>query len=134
MNIKINLKAERCIASRNLSFFFALSEYMVTAAKFRDLAMSFTDVVEQPHFRKASFRIGKKILATLSEKEKIACIKLTEKEQALFIIPDPLTVYPVPNKWGKQGWTFVNLSKIKVDLLRAMLSSAYDALSARQKK
>jgi hypothetical protein len=34
-------------------------------------------------------------------------------------------IYPVPNKWGLQGWTFVELSRVSEELLRDALTTAY---------
>ena len=31
----------------------------------------------------------------------------------------------MPNKWGKQGWTFIDLSKIKKQLFTDVLTVAY---------
>lgn len=98
---------------------------MVTIATFRKLALSFPEAVELPHFENASFRIGKKIFATLSEKNKKACLKLSEINQSVFSSFDKTIIYPVPNKWGKQGWTFIELSKVKKELLKDALTTAY---------
>ena len=57
---------------------------MVSPTSFRNAALSFRDVVEQPHFEKPSFRIRKKIFLTLDEKNNRACIKLPEIEQDIF--------------------------------------------------
>ena len=38
---------------------------MVSIDTFRKLALSFDEAVEQPHFEKPSFRVNKKIFATL---------------------------------------------------------------------
>lgn len=43
---------------------------MVTIDSFRKTALSFAETSEQPHFKKTSFRVGKKIFATYDEKEK----------------------------------------------------------------
>jgi hypothetical protein len=55
--------------------------------------------------------------------------ELTLPDQALYASHDPLVIFPVPNKWGKQGWTNVNLKGIKVTLLKAILQSAYDTVA-----
>jgi hypothetical protein len=45
---------------------------MVDIATFRQLARSFPETSEQPHFEKPSFRVGKKIFATLDLKNEVA--------------------------------------------------------------
>jgi hypothetical protein len=100
---------------------------MVSVAQFRELALSFTEAVESPHFEKASFRIRRKVFATLDESAHRACLKLTEREQDLFCLFDRTVMYPVPNKFGKQGWTFVALPLIELETLHDALRAAYCA-------
>lgn len=98
---------------------------MVNNQKFRELALSFPEAVELPHFENTSFRVGKKIFASLNEKERKACLKLNEIDQDVFSVFDKSIVYPVPNKWGKQGWTFIELKKVKLSLLKDALTCAF---------
>lgn len=105
---------------------------MVTSSEFRQLALSFSQAEELPHFEKASFRIKKKIFASLSEKENRACLKLSEMQQSLFCTFDLNVIYPVPNKWGKQGWTFVNLDKVEKETLYDALHMAYIEVSSHK--
>ena len=51
---------------------------MVSIESFRQMALSFPGTVELPHFEKTSFRVKKKIFATLSAKTSIACVLLSE--------------------------------------------------------
>lgn len=98
---------------------------MATNQQFRTLALSFPGTVELPHFEKVSFRVGKKIFATLDEKNKKACLKLNEIDQDVFSTFDRSVIYPVPNKWGKQGWTFIEISKVKKQMLVDALTTAF---------
>ena len=107
---------------------------MPTITDFKILTLSFPDVIELPHFEKTSFRINKKIFATLNEKENRACIRLSPLDQSVFCAFDPTIIYPVPNKWGKQGWTLINLAKIKKAMLKDALAQAYALVSVKQAK
>lgn len=98
---------------------------MIDEQTFRDLALSFPESAEAPHFEKTSFRVAKKIFATLNLKEKRACVKLSEIDQDVFSAFDKTIVYPVPNKWGKQGWTLVDLTRVREDMLVDILRSSY---------
>jgi hypothetical protein len=69
--------------------------------------------------------VHKKIFLTLDEKNKRACLKLSAIEQNVFADIDKNIIFPVPNKWGKQGWTFVELEHIERKLFKAILTSAY---------
>lgn len=91
----------------------------------RKLALSFPEVSEKPHFEKLSFRIANKIFATLNLKENRICVKLPEIEQDIFSSFDRNVIWPVPNKWGKMGWTLVDLGQIREDMLLDILTTAY---------
>jgi hypothetical protein len=47
---------------------------------------------------------------------------------------NPEAVYPVPNKWGKQGATFINLPKVKREILKDILQVAYAQLGEKTGK
>lgn len=98
---------------------------------FRCIALSFPEVTEQGHFEKPSFRIGKKIFATYNAKNNQACLKLNEIDQSVFATFDSSVIFPVPNKWGKQGWTFFNLNKVREDMFIDALSIAYHNLAKK---
>ncbi len=91
----------------------------------RSIALKFEGAEEQTHFEKPSFRVKKKIFMTLDEPKNIACIKLSEIEQDIFCTIDANVIYPVPNKWGKQGWTLINLKLIKKELFVEALTTSF---------
>lgn len=107
---------------------------MVSNEQFRELALTFRESVELPHFENTSFRVNKKIFATLNERACKACLKLSEKDQDLFSLFDASIIYPVPNKWGKQGWTFVELKKVKKKVLSDALLLAYCEVAPKKLK
>lgn len=98
---------------------------MVTVDSLRKLALSFPETTEEPHFEKTSFRVKKKIFATYDDNNKQACIKLSEIDQDVFSSSDKTTIYPVGNKWGKQGWTIIEMKKVNKDLFADALTTAY---------
>ena len=98
---------------------------MVTIDTLRKLALSFPEATEEPHFEKTSFRVKKKIFATYDDKLKRASIKLSEIDQDVFSSADKTIIYPVDNKWGKQGWTLIEMEKVHKDLFEDALTTAY---------
>ena len=98
---------------------------MIEIDIFRQMALSFEEVVELPHFEKASFRVNKKIFATLNSEAKSAVIKLTEVEQSVFCGYDRSVMYPVNGGWGKQGWTVINLKTVSHEILLDALTTSY---------
>ena len=100
---------------------------------FRQLALSFPGTEENPHFDRRAFKItGKRIFATLHEKSISINLKLPQVDQKEYCALDENAIYPVPNKWGKQGWTFVKLDKIKKDMLIDILTTAYCEVAAKK--
>jgi hypothetical protein len=98
---------------------------MVSNDAFRRMALSLAESIEAPHFEKASFRVARKIFATLDQGARRACLKFSEENQSMFCSHDRSVIYPVPNKWGKMGWTFVELRRVRKTLLSAALTAAY---------
>ncbi|PXY45443.1 MmcQ/YjbR family DNA-binding protein [Flavobacterium hydrophilum] len=107
---------------------------MVLIETFRKLALSFPNVVEEPHFEKTSFRINKKIFATFDEKNNRAVLKLNEIDQSVFCASSKMIFYPIPNKWGKQGWTIVELSKVRQEMFEDALKLSYENVAPKKKQ
>jgi predicted DNA-binding protein (MmcQ/YjbR family) len=97
----------------------------MTPDDFRTLALQFQEATEEPHFENTSFRVKKKIFATMDRNENRGVLKLTELQQSVYCVWDKTACYPVPNKWGKQGWTIAELGKIDAAFAADILKAAY---------
>lgn len=108
----------------------------MTSAEFRQLALSFPGTEEAPHFERAAFKVmGKRIFATLHEATQIANLKIPPDEQQSFCSLDKKAIYPVPNKWGLQGWTTFELKNLEADVMQEALNTAYkDVFKIAMKK
>lgn len=98
---------------------------MVNIDTFRKIALSFPETTEEPHFEKTSFRVKRKIFATYDHINIRACIKLSEIDQDVFSAADKSIIFPLGNKWGKQGWTLIEMAKVHKDLFVDALTTAY---------
>ena len=98
---------------------------MPTLDQLRTLALSLPEVTEEPHFEKTSFRVRKKIFATYDGGHNRLSLKLSPVNQDVLSSMDRAAVYPVPNKWGQQGWTFVELARVNELLLIDAVKLAY---------
>ena len=98
---------------------------MVNIETFRQIALSFPQTTEEPHFEKPAFKVAKKIFATLNIIENRATVKLSEADQDVFCLFDKTVMFPVPNKWGKQGWTHINLKTASEEMCLDALTTAY---------
>ncbi len=104
---------------------------MMTINMFRKMALSLPDVKEEPHFEKISFRINNKIFATYDQKSNKASLKLSLKDQDIFSLAGAAHIYLVPNKWGQQGWTFVEMKTVRKALFKDILTAAYNKVSSK---
>jgi YjbR len=107
---------------------------MVDIAHFRKLALSLPGTVELPHFHLTSFRFNKKIFATYWPKEKRAMLKLSLIDQSVFCSYDTAIFFPVPGGWGKKGATFVDLQKVRKDMFKDALTTAYNGIAGKKTK
>ena len=79
-----------------------------------------------PHFEKKSYRIKKKIFATVDVKKNRLGVKFSQPDQSVFCSYNPEIIYPVQGAWGKQGFTFIELKKVRKDLCRQALQVSYE--------
>lgn len=107
---------------------------MVSIENFRMLALSFPATKELPHFEKTSFRVNKKIFTTLDIANKRAVVKLSSVDQSVFCDFDKEAIYPVKGAWGKQGWTSIELKKVKKSMLVDLLTTSYHLVGAHKTK
>jgi hypothetical protein len=98
---------------------------MVTFETFTKLALSFPETTEEPLFEKKSFRVKNKICATYDNAKKRACTKLSEIDQDVFSSTNKSIIFPVDSKWGKQGWTLIEMNKVRKELFADTLTTAY---------
>ena len=105
---------------------------MVTLDTFTKMALSLPGTEEQPHFHLRSFRVKKRIFATLWEKENRAMIKLSLVSQSVFCLYDPAIFFPVPGGWGRQGATFTDLGKVPKNICKDALKTAYNEAIAKK--
>ena len=97
---------------------------MATFESLEKLAMTFPEVTVEPHFEKISFRVKKKIFTTFDGKHNRVTVKLSEADQDVFSLMSS-SIYAVDNKWGKQGWTFVEMDDVSEEVLKDVITTAY---------
>ncbi|MCD6018070.1 MAG: hypothetical protein K0S53_1191 [Bacteroidetes bacterium] len=105
---------------------------MVSVDHFIKIALSFDSAEQQAHFDKPSFRVNKKIFATLDIKTQKVVVKLSEVEQSVFSAYDQTIIYPVKGTWGKQGWTEVELKKVRKSVLNDLLKTSYQNVAPKK--
>ena len=91
------------------------------------------DAEEHQHFQKIGYRTkagkagGKpgKIFMTLGLEKKLAVLFLNVEQQTELNAKHPAVFFPVPNKWGEKGATFVELSAANEKLFKEGLAISY---------
>jgi hypothetical protein len=80
----------------------------MTAAQFREIALSFPEAVEAAHMGHPDFRVAGRIFATLGyQNEGRGVLLLSPEEQQEMISQHPKMFEPVPGGWGRHGSTQV---------------------------
>jgi hypothetical protein len=104
---------------------------MATAADLRRAALALEGTTESPHFDRAAFK-AVRIYVTLAPDGKTANFKFTPEEQEFKCMLAPQAFQPIPNGWGRQGWTTATLSKLSKAELQDALRIAYAHGAARK--
>jgi len=97
---------------------------MADARDLKRIALSLEGTREAPHFDRTAFRVAR-IYATLAADGQTANLAFTPDEQEFKVMMAPAAFSPVPNAWGKQGWTTLTLSQVDETELRAALQMAW---------
>lgn len=88
-------------------------------------SVSLPEVEEKSHFETPDFRIKNKIFASLHVDKSLMMVKLSIVDQSVFCAFDKEVIYPVPGGWGRRGATFMNLKKVKKEMLLDALTTAW---------
>ncbi len=105
---------------------------MIDIETVHKMALAFDEAVEQPHFEKVSFRVRKKIFATLDTEKKTLTLKFSLSDQSAFSAFDDSIIYPVSGGWGRQGWTIVELEKVEKDIFADALTTSYCTVAPKK--
>ena len=96
----------------------------VTAKRARELALSLENASSYPHFDRVAFKVAR-IYVTLAADGRTANFKFAPDEQELKCITVPDAFSPIPNAWGRQGWTTAQLDALSVKELAHALETAW---------
>ncbi|PJZ48771.1 MmcQ/YjbR family DNA-binding protein [Leptospira saintgironsiae] len=105
---------------------------MISLDKIRKLALALPEAKEEPHFEKISFRVRKKIFATVDQENKKIVLKFDTNDQDFFSAASKGSVYPIENKWGQQGWTCVEMKSTDLVLFKDMLVVSYCGVAPKK--
>lgn len=104
----------------------------MTPTAFRRLALSMPGASEQPHFDRTSFRVGKRIFATMTQDGREAMVPVHPVERCLLLIEADSEAF-----FGHGGWTArlgslgVRLQRVNTELLRELVQQAWQRVAAK---
>ena len=107
---------------------------MISADRFREIALAFEGANEVPHMERAAFRTKRRIFATLPPDGATANLLLDLDLQEAVCKAKPKSFTPVPGGWGRMGYTTVNLRVVSEPDLIAALTEAHARASEPKKK
>lgn len=84
---------------------------MSSGADLTELALGLDGTISAPHFDRTAFKV-KRTYVTLAADGLSANFKFTPEEQEFKCTLAPEAFAPIPNAWGKQGWTEGRLAKL----------------------
>ncbi|MGH7945685.1 MAG: hypothetical protein ACREH8_11220, partial [Opitutaceae bacterium] len=110
--------AARALRSRLIFDVQPKEKHKVTAEEFRKMALGIPQAIESAHVGHPDFRIAGKVFASLGAPDASwGMVKLTPREQLLFIEKAPGVFKPCNGAWGERGYTNVRLASATKSML-----------------
>jgi hypothetical protein len=97
---------------------------MAKSADLVRLARALPGVVDYPHFDRRAFK-ARVTFVTLAADGLTANFNFSHDEQALKCAVAPDGFAPIPNAWGRRGWTVATLAALSEAELAAALEMAW---------
>lgn len=104
----------------------------MTAARLRKLMLSFPGVEEVPHVDRRAFRTARKIFATMGGDESVNLIIQSEDVRNGLMESFPRAFLSLGG-WTRLGYVKVELAHVDDDLLRQVVTEAYEAALPKAK-
>ena len=105
---------------------------MATADDLRRLALGLEGTSEAPHFDRAAFK-AVRIYVTLAPDGLTANFNFSPEEQEFKCMLAPDAFRPIPNAWGRHGWTVANLAALSGAELKDAVLIAWRRGAAKKK-
>jgi hypothetical protein len=105
----------------------------MNAYDFRRIAMSMPGAVEASHVGHPDFRVDGTVFATIGWPDGAwAMVKLTRKQQALWVEAVPSVFVPVSGGWGQRGSTNVRLAAADETTTQSAVAMAWQNKAPKQ--
>ena len=98
----------------------------MTPAAFRTLALSMEGAHEEPHFARTSFRVGKKIFATMTAEGDEVMVPVHPVERCLALLSSDPSVFVDYGGWTRRlGSLGMRLRLVDAKLVRSLVKEAW---------
>jgi hypothetical protein len=105
----------------------------MTPAALRRFALSLPEACEAPHFERASFRVGKKIFATLTRDGREAMVKLPSPDDVEGLLESqPETFFSYGTWTTRNGALGVRLAKVETAMMRQLVTAAWKGIAPKR--
>ncbi|HWE29943.1 MAG TPA: MmcQ/YjbR family DNA-binding protein [Polyangia bacterium] len=105
----------------------------MTAAAFRKLVLSLPEASEAPHFERASFRVGKKIFATMTADGAEAMVRVAPRARLYALLKTQPEVFFSYGGWTERnGALGVRLAKIDAAEMRALAVDSWRRVAPKR--
>lgn len=105
---------------------------MVSIESAKKAALSLPEAEAKKHFDLPDFRVKNKIFASLHSDKNYIMVKLSLVDQSVFCSYNTAVIFAVPDGWGRQGATFIDLKKIKKEMLLDALTCAWKNVAPKK--
>lgn len=106
----------------------------MTPAAFRKLALSMPDAVELPHFQRTSFRVGKKIFATMTADGREAMVPVRPLVRCFELLESNPEVFFSHGGWTERnGSVGIRLAKVNAKLIADLVRDAWQRVAPKRK-
>jgi hypothetical protein len=105
----------------------------MTPAAFRRLALSMPDAHEEPHFERTSFRVQKKIFATMTADGKEAMVPVKDPDLVQTLLASHAEVFFSHGGWTvRNGSLGVRLAKADPAMMKDLLTEAWKRIAPKR--
>ena len=105
----------------------------MTPKAFRALALSLPEASEAPHFERTSFRVGKKIFATMTADGTEAMVRVAPKERLQAVLEAHPAAFFTHGGWtDRLGALGVRLAKADAALLGELLIGSWRGVATKR--
>jgi hypothetical protein len=105
----------------------------MTAKAFRALALALPEAREEPHFERASFRVGKKIFATLTADGSEAMVRVTPRTRLYALLKTQPEVFFSYGGWTERnGSVGVHLKRVDAAQMQELVTESWRLVAPKR--